>query len=33
MKTSKTSRATAALWDRANKRNAAQNGMGDPADA
>ena len=29
----KPSKASAALWDRANKRNAARIGMGDPADA
>ena len=29
----KTSKASAELWDNANRRNAAQNGMGDPADA
>ena len=29
----KTSRASAAMWDRANRRNNAQSGLGDPADA
>ena len=29
----KTSRASAALWDNANRRTNAQNGMGDPSDA
>jgi len=33
MKTSKTSKASAALWSNANRRTSAERGLGDPADA